>query len=46
MRPDARRVLFNDNLTERETFLAMFYGADRPRLGLLEPLTPLFFQVV
>src|SRR5215210_3636851 len=29
--PDARRVLFNDNLAEPETFLAMFSGADRPR---------------
>src|SRR3954471_14082461 len=44
--PDARRVLFNDNLAEPETFLAMFYGADRPRVGLLEPLTPLLLQVV
>ena len=24
----------------------MFYGADRPRIGLLETLTPLFCQVV
>ena len=44
--PDARRVLFNDNLAEPETFLAMFYGADRRRIGLLETLTPLFCQVV
>jgi glutathione S-transferase len=44
--PDARRVLFNDNLAEPETFLAMFYGADRRRIGLLEALTPLFCQVV
>jgi glutathione S-transferase len=44
--PDARRVLFNDNLAEPETFLAMFLGADRRRIGLLETLTPLFFQVV
>ena len=43
---DARRVLFNDNLADRETFLAMFYGADRRRIRLLEPLTPLFFQIV
>jgi glutathione S-transferase len=43
---DARRVLFNDNLAEPETFLAMFYGADRRRIGLLETLTPLFCQVV
>jgi glutathione S-transferase len=44
--PDARRVLFNDNLAEPETFLAMFHGADRRRSGLLEPLTPLFCRVV
>ena len=44
--PDARRVLFSDNLMEPETFLAMFYGADRRRIGLLEALTPLFCQVV
>jgi glutathione S-transferase len=44
--PDARRVLFNDNLVEPETFLAMFYGANRPRVGLLETLTPLLLQVV
>jgi glutathione S-transferase len=44
--PHARRVLFNDNLAEPETFLAMFYGADRPRIGLVETLTPLFCQVV
>ena len=42
--PDARRVLFNDNLAEPETFLAMF-GADRPRL-LLKTLTPLICRVV
>jgi len=39
-------VLFNDSLTEPETFLAMFYGADRPRIGLLERLSPLLFQIV
>ena len=44
--PDARRVLFNDNLAEPETFLAMFYGADRRRIGLLETLTPLFSRLV
>ena len=43
---DLRRVLFNDNLAEPETFLAMFYGADRRRIALLETLTPLFCQVV
>ena len=44
--PDARRVLFNDTLGEPETFVAMFYGANRRRIGLLEPLTPLFFRLV
>jgi glutathione S-transferase len=44
--PDARRVLFNDNLAEPETFLAMFLGADRRRIGLLETLTPLLGRVV
>jgi glutathione S-transferase len=44
--PDARRVLFNDNLAEPETFLAMFLGADRRRIGLLGTLTPLFCRVV
>jgi len=44
--PHARRVLFSDNLAEPETFLAMFYGADRRRIGLLETLTPLFCEVV
>jgi glutathione S-transferase len=44
--PHVRRVLFNDNLTEPETFLAMFYGADRRRIGLLEKLNPLFFRLV
>ena len=43
---DARRVLLSDNLTEPETFLAMFYGADRRRIGLLEPLNPLFLRLV
>jgi glutathione S-transferase len=44
--PHARRVLFNDNLTEPETFLAMFAGADRRRIGPLETLTPLFCRLV
>jgi glutathione S-transferase len=43
---DARRVLFNDNLAQPETFLAMFYGVDRPRIGPLERLTPLFSRLV
>ena len=37
--PDARRVLFGDNLAEPETFLAMF-GADRRRSRVLQTLTP------
>jgi glutathione S-transferase len=44
--PDARRVLFNDNLAEPETFVAMFNGPDRPRSGLVKALTPLICQVV
>jgi glutathione S-transferase len=44
--PDARRVLFNDNLAEPEKFLAMLYGPDHPRIGLLKTLSPLFSQVV
>ena len=43
---DLRRVLFNDTLAEPETFLAMFYGADRRRIRLLETLTPLFCRLV
>src|SRR5215210_1914673 len=43
--PDARRVLFNDNLTDPETFIAMFIGAERRRTGLLEMLTPLFCRL-
>jgi glutathione S-transferase len=43
---DLRRVLFNDNLAEPEKFLAMLYGADHPRIGLLKTLSPLFCQVV
>ena len=43
---DARRVLFADNLTEPETFVAMFYGADRRRIGWLQPLSPLLLQLV
>src|ERR671931_2293017 len=44
--PDARRVLFNDSLAEPETFLAMFYGADLPRMGLLKALGPVFDRIV
>ena len=29
-----------------EKFLAMLYGADHPRIGLLKKLSPLFFQVL
>jgi glutathione S-transferase len=43
---DLRRVLFADNLEEPETFLAMVYGADHPRIGLLKTLSPVFCQVV
>jgi glutathione S-transferase len=44
--PDARRVLFADNLAEPEVFLAMFAGADRTRGRLLRALTPLGCRVV
>jgi glutathione S-transferase len=44
--PDARRVLFGDNLTEPETFLAMFAGPDRSRSRLLQTLTPLAVPLV
>ena len=44
--PDARRVLFADNLVEPEAFLAMFLGADRRRSGLLEMLTPPAIRLV
>jgi glutathione S-transferase len=37
---DLRRVLFADNLAEPEKFLAMIYGADHPRFGLLKTLGP------
>jgi glutathione S-transferase len=43
---DLRRVLFNDNLTEPDKFLAMLYGADHPRIGLLKNISPLFCEVV
>jgi glutathione S-transferase len=44
--PDARRVLFNDNLAEPEKFFALLYGADHPRMGLLKTISPLFCRVV
>jgi glutathione S-transferase len=44
--PDLRRVLFSDNMAEPEKFLAMLYGADHPRFGLLKTLGPLFCRVV
>jgi len=44
--PDARRVLFSDNLAEPETFVAMFRGADRPRVALRKALTPLVSRLV
>jgi glutathione S-transferase len=43
---DLRRVLFSDNLAEPEKFLAMLYGADHPRIGLLKTIGPVFFEVV
>jgi glutathione S-transferase len=43
---DLRRVLFNDNLVEPEKFLAMLYGADHPRIGLLKTISPVFCRVV
>jgi len=43
---DLRRVLFSDNMAEPEKFLAMLYGADHPRIGLLKTVAPLFCQVV
>jgi glutathione S-transferase len=43
---DLRRVLFSDNLAEPERFLAMVYGADHPRIGLLKTLGPLLCGVV
>jgi len=43
---DLRRVLFNDNLLEPETFLAMLYGADHPRMGVLKTLGPVFGRAV
>jgi glutathione S-transferase len=44
--PDLRRVLFSDNMAEPEKFLAMLYGADHPRIGLLTTLSSVFCQVV
>jgi glutathione S-transferase len=41
-----RRVLFSDNLAEPDTFFAMVYGADHPRMGLLKTLSPVFCRVV
>ena len=43
---DVRRVLFNDNLAEPDRFLAMLYGADHPRMGLLKAVSPVFCEVV
>jgi glutathione S-transferase len=43
---DLRRVLFSDNMEEPEKFLAMLYGADHPRIGLLKVVSPVFCQVV
>jgi glutathione S-transferase len=43
---DLRRVLFSDNLAQPEKFLAMVYGADHPRIGLLKTLGPLLCRAV
>jgi glutathione S-transferase len=43
---DLRRVLFDDNMAEPETFLAMLYGADHPRIRLLKTISPVFGHVV
>jgi glutathione S-transferase len=43
---DLRRVLFGDNLEEPEKFLALVYGADHRRFGLLKTLSPVFCRVV
>jgi glutathione S-transferase len=44
--PDIRRVLFNDNLTEPEKFLAMFSGPNDPAVGLLKALSPALTRIV
>ncbi len=44
--PDARRVLFGDNLAEHEKFLTLLYGADHRLTGLLRAVSPLFSRVV
>jgi glutathione S-transferase len=41
---DVRRVLFGDNLAEPETFLAIVYGVDHPRL--LRTISPVFCRLV
>ena len=41
-----RRVVFSDNLTDPETFVAMLYGPDRRRIRVIEVLTPVFCRVV
>jgi glutathione S-transferase len=43
---DLRRVLFSDNLADPEKFLAMLYGPDHPRMGLLKTISPLFCRLV
>jgi glutathione S-transferase len=43
---DLRRVLFGDNIAQPEKFLAMLYGADHPRIGLLKAVGPVFCRVV
>ena len=44
--PDARRVLFHDNLTEHEKFLTLLYGPDHRLKRLLRTVGPPFSRVV
>jgi glutathione S-transferase len=44
--PHIRRVLFGDNLSEPEKFLALLYGAEHSRFGLLKTISPVFLRLV
>jgi glutathione S-transferase len=44
--PHIRRVLFGDNMPEPEKFLAMLYGAEHSRFGLLKAISPVFLPAV
>jgi glutathione S-transferase len=44
--PQLRRVLFHDNLTEPEKFIAMFAGPDHPRMRLFNALSPILAPVL